>query len=122
MSPQSDYRAGEESLPEVVTTLANDPWVEQGTQEGQYCAVFRIHMFLGFPDPDPDPPVRGMDPDPHPDPHPNPDPLVRGMNQRIRIRIDIKMSWIRKTGIVTRLVISIYDLSNICFFAGISIP
>ncbi len=41
------------------------------------------------------------DPDPHPDPRPdlNPDPLVRGMDQRIqiRIRIQTKMSWIRNT-------------------------
>ena len=30
---------------------------------------------------------------------PDPDPLVRGMDQRIRIRIHPKMSWIRNTGI-----------------------
>jgi hypothetical protein len=39
-----------------------------------------------------------MDPDPLPDP--NPDPFVRGMDPRIqiRIRIHIKISWIRNTG------------------------
>jgi hypothetical protein len=29
---------------------------------------------------------------------PDPDPLVRGMDPRIRIRIQTKMSWIRNTG------------------------
>jgi hypothetical protein len=32
----------------------------------------------------------------------DPDPLVRGMDPRIRIRIHVKMSWIRNTGILPR--------------------
>ncbi len=37
------------------------------------------------------------------DPDPNPDPLVRGMDPRIRIRIHLKISWIRYT--VSRTVL-----------------
>jgi hypothetical protein len=33
------------------------------------------------------------------DPDPNPDPFVRSMDQRIRIRIHPKMSWIRNTAL-----------------------
>jgi hypothetical protein len=35
--------------------------------------------------------------DPDPEPNSDPGPFVRGMDQRIRIRIHSKMSWIRNT-------------------------
>ncbi len=49
--------------------------------------IHQIYVFLALLDPDPDPLVTGMDP-------------------RIRIRIHTKMSWIRNTGNLFRVLFS----------------
>ncbi len=59
---------------------------------------------------------RSQDPSPHPDP----EPLVRGMDPRIQIRIHTKMSWIRNTAALVRLVaVDAELLSNQCCGSGI---
>ncbi len=55
------------------------------------CRIFLNYIFVG---------VSKVNDDSfqNPDPNPDPDPLLRGMDPRIRIRIQTKMSWIRYTG------------------------